>query len=414
MRFKKIIYLFLFFLICISSKVSAATPPISEMTKVNLKKIYETSLPEGYYSSQGGTITDKYIISAAIYGKDDNAVKLNTALLVFDKNSFKHIKTIDDYDFGHANDMAFNPNKNEIYIIDGKKIYILDSNSLKLKKIKKLNKDYLAIAYDKTTNRFALSSHGHVIITDDKFKPISSFDFELNQTLQGLAMHNSIIYYSAHESTMKPFYDNILSRNENLVYIFDSNGNRKNILFLPKNDVNNIFCGEIETIFFEGNKIIFQYQVWGNSIKYYESTFDPIEVPVNIKIDLKDYNISDNEFSLSLYNKNKLIETRNNIANNFYFNNLTFYKPGIYYYYFKKENIDNKYAMNNNLQIIIIDIDPINNKLIAIPSTMKNVNLINNYQQIPNTISDIGLIFIFISTSIIIFIKRKKEKGLKN
>jgi len=114
-------------------------------------KVMELNMPEGYYSFQGFIITNKYFVFSSIK-KDESETKL----LVYDINTLKPI-TLDaslKYNFGHSNDMAYNSKTDEIYVVNGKKIHVIDGKDFKEKKILEAPIEITSIAYDNESEEF--------------------------------------------------------------------------------------------------------------------------------------------------------------------------------------------------------------------------------------------------------------------
>ena len=59
----------------------------SEMTTLKLKSIKKITNPSGFSSVQGGTVTDKYIVSLF-----RNSTDTKTAIIVLNKNNYKKTK----------------------------------------------------------------------------------------------------------------------------------------------------------------------------------------------------------------------------------------------------------------------------------------------------------------------------------
>ena len=64
-------------------------------------------------------------------------------------------------------------------------------------------------------------------------------------------------------------YDGVLKSKENAIYVYDLNGNKKTIYYIPKT-YNNESFNEIENVSFDGDKIIVQFNQHGKA-GYYTS-----------------------------------------------------------------------------------------------------------------------------------------------
>ena len=108
---------------------------------------------------------------------------------------------------------------------------------------------------------------------DETFKEKSKFSIVVNMTRQSLTVKNGVIYYCTYESGKKTKYqkqyDGVLKSEENAIYVYDLNGNKKTIYYIPKT-YNNESFNEIENVSFDGDKIIVQFNQHGKA-GYYTS-----------------------------------------------------------------------------------------------------------------------------------------------
>ena len=269
----------------------------SELTIMNLDKIHTVEKPTNYTSVQGGTTKDKYIVTLFINEGDDKVDK--TALMLLDKKTFKKVKRLDnpilEYDFGHANDATYNSKTKELLVLAGRKIYILNAedDSFSLKKIQKLSYYYHGLGYDEVNDQYVLSRTIHkgtrFEIMDTSFKRKSSFSIKTNLTKQSLTVHEGYIYYVCYEAGMltkyQDVYDGLLKRKENLIYVYDVNGKKKTIYYIPYSYKEIIF-GEIENISFIEDRILIQFNHVGKA-GYFTPIFQN-EVNATIKIKTED------------------------------------------------------------------------------------------------------------------------------
>lgn len=214
---------------------------------------------------QGMIVTDKYIIFAQVISDTDN-----TIINIVSKNNLELLETIDTYCFGHANDMAYNSNTDEIYILSGA------SSSDKITKFKinsnfeitdlqeiNLSRKYSSIAYDSDHDYFIGYNSPNIIIMNNEFEEIKSFDAPSNLVHQGISYWNNHIYFSCYErgtitaSNPNAIYNN-KEKNSSLIYMYDMNGNLKRSLYIPNTSIS----GEIESVSLCGNSdIYFAYNV---------------------------------------------------------------------------------------------------------------------------------------------------------
>lgn len=270
---KKRLFSILGILLAIFSFTNVFALSKSDMTTLKLKSIKKLTNPSGFSSVQGGTTTDKYIVSLF-----RNSTDTKTAIVILNKNNYKKTKLGGtNYKLGHSNSATYNNKTNEVLTMDKNIVHVLSATTFKEKKKIKLNKTYHAIGYDSKTNQYVLaaSSGNKTIfhIMDVNFKEKSKFSIVVNMTRQSLTVKNGVIYYCTYESGKKTKYqkqyDGVLKSKENAIYVYDLNGNKKTIYYIPKT-YNNESFNEIENVSFDGDKIIVQFNQHGKA-GYYTS-----------------------------------------------------------------------------------------------------------------------------------------------
>lgn len=270
---KKRLFSILGILLAIFSFTNVFALSKSDMTTLKLKSIKKLTNPRGFSSVQGGTTTDKYIVSLF-----RNSTDTKTAIVVLNKNNYKKTKLGGtNYKLGHGNSATYNNKTNEVLTMDKNIVHVLSATTFKEKKKIKLDKTYHAIGYDSKTNQYVLaaSSGNKTIfhIMDENFKEKSKFSIVVNMTRQSLTVKNGVIYYCTYESGKKTKYqkqyDGVLKSKENAIYVYDLNGNKKTIYYIPKT-YNNESFNEIENVSFNGDKIIVQFNQHGKA-GYYTS-----------------------------------------------------------------------------------------------------------------------------------------------
>lgn len=270
---KKRLFSILGILLAIFSFTNVFALSKSDMTTLKLKSIKKLTNPRGFSSVQGGTTTDKYIVSLF-----RNSTDTKTAIVVLNKSNYKKTKLGGtNYKLGHGNSATYNNKTNEVLTMDKNIVHVLSATTFKEKKKIKLDKTYHAIGYDSKTNQYVLaaSSGNKTIfhIMDENFKEKSKFSIVVNMTRQSLTVKNGVIYYCTYESGKKTKYqkqyDGVLKSKENAIYVYDLNGNKKTIYYIPKT-YNNESFNEIENVSFNGDKIIVQFNQHGKA-GYYTS-----------------------------------------------------------------------------------------------------------------------------------------------
>ena len=304
---KKRLFSILGILLAIFSFTNVFALSNSDMTTLKLKSIKKLTNPRGFSSVQGGTTTDKYIVSLF-----RNSTDTKTAIVVLNKNNYKKTKLGGtNYKLGHGNSATYNNKTNEVLTMDKNIVHVLSATTFKEKKKIKLDKTYHAIGYDSKTNQYVLaaSSGNKTIfhIMDETFKEKSKFSIVVNMTRQSLTVKNGVIYYCTYESGKKTKYqkqyDGVLKSKENAIYVYDLNGNKKTIYYIPKT-YNNESFNEIEKVSFNGDKIIVQFNQHGKA-GYYTSISK-----------LKNYTLTGNTKNNSSNTKNNTNNVNSNSSSN--------------------------------------------------------------------------------------------------
>lgn len=304
---KKRLFSILGILLAIFSFTNVFALSKSDMTTLKLKSIKKLTNPRGFSSVQGGTTTDKYIVSLF-----RNSTDTKTAVVVLNKNNYKKTKLGGtNYKLGHGNSATYNKKTNEVLTMDKNIVHVLSATTFKEKKKIKLDKTYHAIGYDSKTNQYVLaaSSGNKTIfhIMDENFKEKSKFSIVVNMTKQSLTVKNGVIYYCTYESGKKTKYqkqyDGVLKSKENAIYVYDLNGNKKTIYYIPKT-YNNESFNEIENVSFDGDKIIVQFNQHGKA-GYYTSISK-----------LKNYTLTGNSKNNNSNTKNNTNNNTNNVNSN--------------------------------------------------------------------------------------------------
>lgn len=304
---KKRLFSILGILLAIFSFTNVFALSKSDMTTLKLKSIKKLTNPSGFSSVQGGTTTDKYIVSLF-----RNSTDTKTAIVILNKNNYKKTKLGGtNYKLGHSNSATYNNKTNEVLTMDKNIVHVLSATTFKEKKKIKLDKMYHAIGYDSKTNQYVLaaSSGNKTIfhIMDVNFKEKSKFSIVVNMTRQSLTVKNGVIYYCTYESGKKTKYqkqyDGVLKSKENAIYVYDLNGNKKTIYYIPKT-YNNESFNEIENVSFDGDKIIVQFNQHGKA-GYYTSISK-----------LKNYTLTGNSKNNSSNTKNNTNNVNSNSSSN--------------------------------------------------------------------------------------------------
>ena len=374
---KKRLFSILGILLAIFSFTNVFALSKSDMATLKLKSIKKLTNPRGFSSVQGGTTTDKYIVSLF-----RNSTDTKTAVVVLNKNNYKKTKLGGtNYKLGHGNSATYNNKTNEVLTMDKNIVHVLSATTFKEKKKIKLDKTYHAIGYDSKTNQYVLaaSSGNKTIfhIMDENFKEKSKFSIVVNMTRQSLTVKNGVIYYCTYESGKKTKYqkqyDGVLKSKENAIYVYDLNGNKKTIYYIPKT-YNNESFNEIENVSFNGDKIIVQFNQHGKAGYYTSiSKLEKYTLTGNSKNNSSNTkNNTNNVNSNSSSNSTNKSDSSNNNSNNTNKDNSSNNNLS---------NINNKNETNNN------NINSSNNETNSSNNTF-NINNTNTSNKDSNTSSN--------------------------
>ncbi len=383
MNCKKLLTIFIIIIVFSMKNTYALTR--SELTVLNLDPITNIDKPKGFTSVQGGTTTDKYVITLLINESEDSDHK--AAILALNKDNYKKARLVKnpiiEYDLGHANDATYNSKTNELLVLSGRRINVLDleNDSFELKRQIKLKYYYSGLGYDEDNDRYVLarSIDGGAIfeIKDSDFRPIRKFRMKTNLTKQSLTVYKGNIFYLCYEAgrvtQYQTVYDELLKRKENLIYVYDLKGNRKKVYYIPFS-YRNIIFGEIENISFNNGEMLIQFN-HANKAGYFTANYHR-EVETNVKIETDENNTT---YSLYLDEK-EVLKTRS--KNNTIPIDLKYNEIGNYEYTITNNKelspLDERYQeILENLEVDVY-YDPLVNRLKA-DSNADDLILRDNY-----------------------------------
>nr|DAN85159.1 MAG TPA: hypothetical protein [Caudoviricetes sp.] len=166
--------------------------------------------------------------------------------------------------YGHAGDMTFNPNTNEIITLTAETSYtdlfVLDANNLSLKKTIRINTEgwrLAAIAYNPSNDGYIVEfaknntwSEYKFAFTDSNFAVISGFDsIKQGYTLQGIECDEKYIY--------------AMYAYPNIVIVYDVNGSYVGYVKIPFSTESECIAKQNDTLFIgeDGEKKIYKVQL---------------------------------------------------------------------------------------------------------------------------------------------------------
>lgn len=250
---------------------------------LKLKKLTEFVWPDGASYLEGGcALPQGYLVSFLSNppGNPNPLLLLNTTSIPWS------VAKTSSAMLSHSNDMCYIPQdktvdqKNgEIFVtpMNRCKIIVLNGDTFEVVREITTPQNYHAIGYDPVTDQFATvyatdTKPGRHLICDildgrelmggTCTQPIRSFSVDMNLTYQGLAVHNSMIYYTGWErgdvkEPYQPVHDNNFEEHDNVIYVYDFFGQpvRKMLVTLQEGYEKH----EIETLSFIQNRMILQF-----------------------------------------------------------------------------------------------------------------------------------------------------------
>lgn len=286
----------------------------AEEINMNYQKVFEFSKPEGYSGIQGMIVTDKYFVIAVI-----NSNNKDSALLVYDKVTYKSVKSapIVIQEIGHANDFAYDEKNDEIMIVEGSKIYVLDGKEFNLKRSIDLPKEFMAIDFDE--NYYYLRDNNTLFTYDKSFNKVNEFNVSTTSARQGISKKGNYIYYSLFDLNS----DGTLGTS--YVKVFNLNGEVVNSLNFGSE------LGEIEA--FEFDKEIPYILFWTYDMN--GAIYTPKYEDISESLLVKDETSGENN-QAGLFDEAGNIEVAKLKDGYYTFQPITYTEPGKYEYYIKK------------------------------------------------------------------------------
>ena len=367
----------------------------NDMYGLQFQRVKSLYVPASYHKdyknavSAGKSTLDKYnSVQSFVHTKDryafvltnterDKQLKTETNMIYImckKNDEWEHCKSIRKLSYGHANDMAYNPNDNTVAIVyrDVKnkgKVVFLDGTTFKEKKKIDTPYKYGAIAYDKSLKRYYLSrldsSDGlyHYTVCEntisDKACKKDVFTSKRRMTGQGLGAANGYVYKTNFDAGKATLYQpgTFLGYYGGEIDIFkydkstDKYNHVRSIYFNSKQQgISNI--GEIEGIDFSGDTpyILFNGNTIGNSDKDGYNTMGRVYTPiytarnVNAKIHTKVKTNNKAAFTKSNIKANfsssspKIDKNIASARDGYTLSNIAINKPGTYTFKIKQNN----------------------------------------------------------------------------
>jgi len=184
------------------------------------------NIDDNFRVMQGGCVSEEYawfmIVNAENYSDDYNK---RCYIVQYDRETMEEVFRSEPLALGHANDLTYVAETNELYALHGHRyrISVLDADTLTIKEEIKLNEAFncYAIEYNQDKDCFvlAMGKAGQAVFNRD-WKPVqvaSSQDTKL--VTQGICADARYVYhvlYSTKSNTEEP---------DNMIYVIDWEGN---------------------------------------------------------------------------------------------------------------------------------------------------------------------------------------------
>lgn len=180
-----------------------------------------------YRVMQGGVVTDKYAYFAMINTTDFPESAVEAYIIKYDRETFKEVGRSKSIVLDHANDIAYIPETNELYVVscyvDSKRITVLDADTLEFKERKSLggSNGAYALEYNPLRKQFVSGLGKTNMCIYDKDLNYVDYHQGQNTTLitQGICADDKYVYhvlYSPQSNKEEP---------ENMIFVYDWSGN---------------------------------------------------------------------------------------------------------------------------------------------------------------------------------------------
>ncbi len=256
---KKIILLLFFFISIVSAK------------EIDVQNRIITIPHISDYRVQGFTcIDDKIVVAFIDYDETKSILKL------YDISNGNELKSVFSNSIGHANDIAYNPNTDYLYIVHGGGTNIVHVYDTDLNYIKDVDAQLpirsLTYIYDNDSFAARTVASGFFYHNDLTLKSSIPFvigmNFSSDLARQGWEYYDGYIFY-ANWSWVRLGGDN-----SNLIYVYDLNGNQ--VDYFHTGDT----LGELEDVSFYNDQMVLGFDA-ENSVDFYLEDIPEISHPID-------------------------------------------------------------------------------------------------------------------------------------
>ena len=149
---------------------------------------------------QGGCVTEDYAWFALLdRTTTESYASTESCIVKYDMKTMEQIKCSEVLKLGHANDITYIEENNEIYVIhvNDKKVSVIDADSLEIKEEKNLAIEGHGIDYDPNNERFVTACGRASMVFWDKELKKTAFKSSQGTTLvtQGICADDTYIYH---------------------------------------------------------------------------------------------------------------------------------------------------------------------------------------------------------------------------
>lgn len=370
---------------------------------------------------QGMTVVNKDIVIATV-NSDTNPANIyfiahNLENKEYDNNfvgteNFEIKKVLNSNVLGHANDLTYNKDKNEVAIpySKGANKYIstinLDDFSITDHNVAV---NYYGISYQNDKKRY-IAKGSPIYVLNDDYQVLTQFTIPLCYlTHQGMSYYNNSLFFSYYEgggpSSNEPCHYSNSEKGSNLIVVYDIsedvNINEDKIiksLYISNQLFGNEGPGELEnTSFTDDGEMILGFNKSGKYIDFYKLKYTPASLKFVINLESSS-EINNYQYKFKLMDSdNNLIQEQSNFNNKVVFDSIDIYNAGQYNYKIINEMTNEEYdviskvignpltlsyeekTLYNGLESLNVNIESnysVENIIDDVPNTDKSKNII--------------------------------------
>lgn len=252
---------------------------------------------ENYYYKQlqGFTLAkDKLVFHASNNSTPDMGL-----LSTYNGASYQTLYKNDYNTTAHGNDMTYNSNTNKLLLLVNKNIFEYNGDTITYEKKYTTDLLYTAIGYDSKFDHYYALYENRILVLNNKFEKLYSFDIMALGIQQGIEYHNGYIYMTTAEYTCPNKYQLYCNQKKysSIVYVYNAKFNNDGT---PSKDFGKLVeklyvdkaIGELESISFNNNQIFLGYATQSTdsiySFKFYSFPYEKIMYQPKYTINYKE------------------------------------------------------------------------------------------------------------------------------